>query len=374
MKTVIISLYESFPPKFGTATITFNMARHLPGIKHLIQTVDNNSEKNIGNATRVISFKLASKRRLIKFFSLLRIYDRIVAKTEEIDPDFVILEGGSWAVYQMALLRKLRKKRVRAKIVYHVHNVEYELRKQKENFLICVLTRFAEKILLMESDLSFSVSDRDSDYFQNIYGIRPNVLPTSVDIEKFSKTDFIRVNEIRAKYGIEDNSILFIGSVGYKPNDEAIQLLIEEIMPEVINKIENARLIVLGGNVDSKQEYLINPGSVPHDDIPSFIQACDLCVAPIISGSGTRLKILEYLACGKAVVSTSKGAEGIDLEKGKEIVISNDVHDFSEKIVGLLKNDKERNIIGLNGKEAINKKYSWKANLEKFVETIQGIK
>jgi len=302
---------------------------------------------------------------------LTRLFHRLVRTVRDINPDLVILEGGSWALYQWIVLRMLKKAGIKTKIIYHVHNVEYELRKQKENFFINALTRFSEYRLLIEADRAYSVSDRDSDLFLRLYGVRPFILPTSVDIDKFSSVDPRKVRKFRRTYRIGEQSVLFIGSVGYKPNDEAIRLLLETIMPWVVSKNKKAQLVILGGNVKPQADYLVAPGAVPHDDIPSFIAACDLCVAPIISGSGTRLKILEYLACGKAVVSTSKGAEGIALENGKEIVIADDFTDFAEQIVRLLDDKKARTRLGRKGQAAITRAYSWKANLDRFAASVK---
>lgn len=96
------------------------------------------------------------------------------------------------------------------------------------------------------------------------------------------------------------------------------------------------------------------------DDIKREILNSDLCIAPLEHGSGTRLKILEYFAMGKPVISTSKGAEGIEYTPRKDIIIEDDIHKYPQIIETLIDDEKEKGRLGRNAKTLIKDKYDWK--------------
>jgi polysaccharide biosynthesis protein PslH len=93
--------------------------------------------------------------------------------------------------------------------------------------------------------------------------------------------------------------------------------------------------------------------------LPDFVKACAIGVAPIFSGSGTRLKILEYMAAGRPVVSTTKGSEGIAVKDQDNILIADDDKSFAEKIIYLLKNREVAEEIGNEGMQMVTQNYSW---------------
>jgi glycosyltransferase involved in cell wall biosynthesis len=156
-----------------------------------------------------------------------------------------------------------------------------------------------------------------------------------------------------------------MGLTAYKPNREAVEFLVDRVFPGLITHLPEARLAVIGGDVGHEKAWLIAPGNIPYRDIPAFIAACDVCVAPIFSGSGTRLKILEYLAASKPVVSTSKGAEGLQVEAGKNIVMAEE-GDFAEAVEGLLRNPDRAAKLGAAGIKVVEEHYSWRRLLADF--------
>jgi glycosyltransferase involved in cell wall biosynthesis len=90
------------------------------------------------------------------------------------------------------------------------------------------------------------------------------------------------------------------------------------------------------------------------------MEKCALSVVPLRLGSGTRLKIVEAMSMGIPVVSTSKGAEGLEIDNGKDIVIADDAAEFSEKLAALLLNQKLLKEIARRGRALVQEKYSWR--------------
>jgi glycosyltransferase involved in cell wall biosynthesis len=135
-------------------------------------------------------------------------------------------------------------------------------------------------------------------------------------------------------------------------------------MPRLIERRPDARLVILGGETPYVRPWLIQPGRVPHETLPGVIQACEVGTAQIFSGSGTRLKILEYLAAGLPVVATTKGAEGLALEAGRDLLLAEDAERFAEAIAELLGNRERAKAFANAGAQKVREQYSWPAVIQ----------
>jgi glycosyltransferase involved in cell wall biosynthesis len=122
---------------------------------------------------------------------------------------------------------------------------------------------------------------------------------------------------------------------------------------------KNYQFTIAGKNPPS----IAHPGNVQFTgyvaDIRVIIAEADICIAPIRSGSGTRLKILEYMAMGKPVIATSKGAEGIEYTDGLNIIIEDTIEKYPEVIQALLDDEMRRSTLGREAVKLIKEKYDW---------------
>jgi len=362
---LIIAFYEVFPPASGAAVVSYNCARFLKGEKFLLQLSPSQCQMLPEDGIKLINVDVPQDRNVKKVTGLAWRLPNIVNRIKAIDPDCLIFEGSSWSMYHLALLYLVRAARVKSIIVYHAHNVEYVLRRQKNSFLVAWLTKWAEGLLLKKTDLNTAVSEIDAQSFERLYGTRPILLPNGVDLERFQAVTPENVEAVRKRYHLSGKLVLFMGLTAYQPNREAVEFLVGRVFPGLITHLPEARLAVIGGDVGYEKAWLIAPGNIPYRDIPAFIAACDVCVAPIFSGSGTRLKILEYLAASKPVVSTSKGAEGLQVEAGKNIVMAEE-GDFAEAVEGLLRNPDRAVKLGAAGTKVVEEHYSWRRILADF--------
>jgi glycosyltransferase involved in cell wall biosynthesis len=142
-------------------------------------------------------------------------------------------------------------------------------------------------------------------------------------------------------------TVLFTGSFGYQPNREGLRYLVEEILPRIHAECPSCRLLVAGAQAASVAEQMgiddpsIQFVSSPPDIRPCFHEAW-VAVVPLLSGGGTRLKILEAMAMECALVSTSMGAEGIPCEHGRHICIADEPAKFAEQVLYLLRDESKR--------------------------------
>jgi len=158
-------------------------------------------------------------------------------------------------------------------------------------------------------------------------------------------------------------SIIYAGSVTYAPNREAVRYFVEQILPTVRAAMPDAVLTVTGRTEGVNLDGLRNADGVCFpgllDDVRTAIARSWLSVAPILSGGGTRLKILESLALGTPVVSTSKGVEGLELEDGRHVLIADDAPAFAGHVVRLLGDPALRRRLGEEGRREVARRYDW---------------
>ncbi|MFH0798858.1 MAG: glycosyltransferase family 4 protein [Pseudomonadota bacterium] len=181
---------------------------------------------------------------------------------------------------------------------------------------------------------------------------RISYIPNCLDIDRYQTSS----NDGRI--------VLFMGSLIYFPNIDAVRIICEDIAPRV-----NAEFHILGGGS-------LNMPAPPNvkflgrvEDVRPYVQKARVCIAPLRYGSGSRLKILEYMAMGKATVSSSKGAEGLDVVHGENIIIEDDFNKFAGSIAGLLEDNRLCGNIGAQARRLIEEKYDYRL----YCETLKAI-
>jgi len=159
--------------------------------------------------------------------------------------------------------------------------------------------------------------------------------------------------------------ILFCGSLDYYPNEEGLIWFYEHVFPLIKKAIPEAVLTLVGASAKNERNQKLWDDHSVHAygsvaDLQPFYYAGGVCIAPLLSGSGTRLKILEAMSFGNPVVSTSVGAKGIEAEDGIHILIATDSKDFANQVLALMKNkalfDKTRQ----NARQLVSSVYDWK--------------
>ena len=167
-----------------------------------------------------------------------------------------------------------------------------------------------------------------------------------------------------ASIPVEPKSLIFASSMNWYPNLSAIQFFGREIWPLVKHRCPGVRLYLAGQSPPSwlvrwtkRDPDIILVANPP--DIRTWVTRAAVFVCPIVDGGGTRLKILDALAMGKAVVSTSIGCEGLRVENGKNILVADAPSDFANEIVVVLHNEVLRRRLGAAGRGLVEKEYSW---------------
>jgi len=368
-KTAIIAFYEAWPPTSGAATVSYNLAKSLSGTKLLIQVGKEARADNL-EGVRVTTLAGFSESRIAKVLGLHAKIRRILAELVSFGPDVVVLEGASWAVYHWLLLKQLRRRLPKAYVVYHSHNVEYDLRSYRNSPAIVALTRRAEASLLRGADISTAVSPIDQQRFVELYGLRPVLLVNGVDAERFGRVRRSAIERMRSVHGLGEHTILFSGFYSYPPNRTAVDFLVKSIMPALRKHYKRANLALTGGGAPYRESWINNAGSVPYEDFAAFVAACGIAVAPIFSGSGTRLKVLEAMAAGLPLVATEKAVEGLPLSHGEELLIASSKDEFLAAIVRLFEEPALAASLRAAARKRIADEFSWKGIIDELVQLI----
>lgn len=180
------------------------------------------------------------------------------------------------------------------------------------------------------------------------------IVPNGVDTEAFQQSS--QEQEL-------PDRIVFTGSMDYYPNTDAVLYFARECWPLTRLKVPTATWQIVGRNPPpvvqklGKLPGISVTGFVP--DVKPYLAAATVAIAPLLIGSGTRLKILEALAMGKAVVATSLGCEGLNVVSGKHLIVADQPEVFALSIVDLLKNAEQRATLGSAGRALAETEYSW---------------
>jgi glycosyltransferase involved in cell wall biosynthesis len=163
----------------------------------------------------------------------------------------------------------------------------------------------------------------------------------------------------------ERDLIVFSGTLEYEPNRTAVRYFAQRIWPALRLKWPNLHWKLVGRNPEAVQRYVRADPRVactgPVDDAIAHLSAAKVAVVPLLSGSGTRLKIIEAWAAGTAVVSTSVGAEGLPARHGENILLADAPESFAAAVTLLLESPFERQRIGRAGRDQYEREFTWNA-------------
>lgn len=271
------------------------------------------------------------------------------------DADIIQLEGAVTSALIIIVVKKIFKKFA----VVDSHDAFQALRIEYKSGLRKNLEIFLEKVTYRYADLILAVSEIDKKILikQGIQREKIVIIPNGVDTVSFTpKVEKINNSNDKNKMF----QVIFVGNMEYLPNQEAASLIINQIAPKVLNRIKNVNFILIGRTplkIKNNLKNITFTGVV--DNVAGHLTASDVAIAPLLQGSGTRLKILEYFSCGLPVISTSVGAEGLDVTNNINILIEDDVDGFVNSLVNILEDKELRRKMGVAARELVIKKYDW---------------
>lgn len=251
-------------------------------------------------------------------------------------------------------------------VVLNAHNVEHRLLAARAKVETGVAVRLFlrtqvpklrafERAACARATMVLACSDDDAAELRGLAPATPvRVIPNGVDIVANQPDGTVP----RAA------QMVFVGQMGWFPNRDGVEWFLAEIMPRVLTQRADARFVLVGKHAglhvpEAVRTHVELAGFVP--DVRRPVLESAVYVVPLRAGSGTRLKVLEAMALGKAIVTTTIGAEGIRLEHGREALFADDAQAFADAIVGLMRDPAAVARLGAAARQAAERRYGWRA-------------
>ena len=262
------------------------------------------------------------------------------------------------------LAKVIRRHQPQARIIYDAYNIntklaEATLKKGKSEKESYIEMKMAESKLSLFVTEIFTCSNEDLNELieMNDKKISGTVIPNGVKIDlKFLKN--------REETSATDNNIIFCGSMDYFPNQEGLIWFCKEVFPLMLKENPQIKLLVVGrGDPGDELNNLLKHDSIIFfgmvDEVNDYYKKAAVAIVPLLSGSGTRLKLLEAMGCNTAVVSTIAGAEGINYTDKKNILIADDNISFANAVIGLLNDRSLAASIASAAFSFVKENYDW---------------
>ncbi|HOY31880.1 MAG TPA: glycosyltransferase family 4 protein [Bacteroidales bacterium] len=370
-----------YPPKEGGPIAMYNMGNGLMMQNHHVDIITMNTFKfNVDVDTLPVDYRYKTNFTTVFVDTRVKYLDAFLnlfsPKSYHIErfvsPEFRntlihILESKNFDIVQLETIYvtpyiDIIRKYSKAKIVLRSHNIEHLIWYRYANTVRNPLKR---KYLIY---LTRKLQDYEMSVFEKVNGI---AAITSVD-EKYIRNAGISIPVLTIPFGLEFNkypnnsvhngqpSFFHLGSMDWMPNQEAIRWFLEKCMPMISKIFPQTSIYLAGRNMPSwiysfKFPNMHVVGEV--EDASEFMQSKTVMFVPLLSGSGVRVKIIEGMALGKTIISTSVGAEGINYSDGKNILIADTPETFAERFRLCIEKPELCAEIGQNARNLIEKEY-----------------
>jgi glycosyltransferase involved in cell wall biosynthesis len=267
----------------------------------------------------------------------------LVDKLKKHKFDIIQLEGLFVAGY-IDLIRKHSD----ARIVLRAHNVEFMIWDRhlkngsgalKEKYIALQARRLKnfELEVIKKVDAIVSITEVDKKVFEKLAPGKPVFsCITGVNVEYYKKP---------ADRQLRPKTIFYFASMDWMPNQEAVEWFLTNCWKKVHQAVPDCKFVIAGKNMPQRLLKLNEPNVLAIENVANskeFYTQHDIMLVPLLSGSGLRIKIIEGMSYGKAIVSTSIGAEGIPVTNGKNILIADTPQSFCNAVIELLKDDTKR--------------------------------
>ena len=287
--------------------------------------------------------------------------------------DFIILDNLYTALY----LKDIRSCS-HSRVVLRPHNIEHEIWERTAKSSIGLkriyLTILAHRIrrfelsMINRYDALLPITSRDAGHFMNFGNKKPcHVYPTGMDLPDQTLNSTVTFKR----------TVAHLGALDWLPNQHGIRWFIRLVWPIVRREIPGIEFHLAGRNAPlGFREQVSSPGVVYHgeiEDAAAFIREHPIFVVPLFSGSGMRIKLLDYMSAGRATVTTTIGAEGIPVEAGREAFITDQPEEFAHYIISLARNPGLCSEIGENAITFIKNRFDNQVLTGQLVEFLRTI-
>ncbi|MFN2289580.1 MAG: glycosyltransferase [Anaerolineae bacterium] len=405
-KILILTPQFPFPPHQGTTIRNYNLIAglaeahevHLLSFGDLAQTRDTPLQKLCRSVQVVPPPERSMRQRLagLAFSWLPDMAQRLPSPAfeaaldnilEREAPDIVEVEGIELAQYLFQVARSPVGSD-RSLLVFDDHNAEYVLQQRAfetdarnprrwigaaYSFVQWRRLRAYERRACLTADRVVAVSEADAEALRRLVpGLQPVVVPNGVDMGFY--TEDITLADVDPRPA--EGDLVFTAKMDFRPNIDAVLWFAREVLPLVRREAPGTRFWVVGKDPHPRLAPLGDDPAVEITgwvaDQRPYIAAAGVYVIPLRIGGGTRLKVLEAMGMGKAIVSTTLGCEGFDVVPNRELAIADTPADFARAVLRLLADPAERERLGQAGQAFAAAGYDWSMIVPKLEAAYRG--
>jgi len=405
-RILVLTPQLPYPPQQGTAIRNYNLIAHL-AVRHRLHLVSFLQEGDeltpdsplLHHCQRIETVPVPQRtltRRLLTTISsplpdmALRLascafQERLAALVAEETYDVVQIEGIEMAPYGLWLRAWPRFAALttpRPRLVFDDHNAEYLLQRRVFETDVRHPRRWAgafysliqwqklsryEAHVCRQADGVAAVSEADAEALRRLVpGLDPAVVPNGVDLEFYND----QIPMTKTPWGMGHGSLVFTGKMDFRPNVDAVLWFADEVLPRIRAARPEAHFVVVGQKPHARLDPLRQRKDVTLtgwvEDVRPYMATAAVYVAPLRMGGGTRLKLLEAMALGKAIVSTSLGCEGFAVADGRELRVANAPEAFAAAVLELLADEAQRTALGRAARRFVEARYGWEAIVPKL--------
>jgi glycosyltransferase involved in cell wall biosynthesis len=394
MKVLILANKMPYPPNDGGTIATLSMAKAIAKLGHQVTMLAMNTYKHnydVNNLPddlmNLIQFHTVDIDTRIKPPELLinLLFSRLpynakrfisrVFKVELIK----LLENNSYDIVQLEGLYlypyiPIIRKYYKGQIALRSHNVEHEIwtrtvknhKSGPKKWYLKLLTRRMKRFemnSLNKFDLLVPITERDGSVFEFLGNNAPTcVAPVGINIENYN---------FKSLEGIKPE-LAFIGALDWVPNQEGLRWFLKKVWPIILKHRPDAKFHIAGRKAPKNFEFEVKKQNVVYhgevDDAMEYLSSCSFMIVPLLSGSGMRVKIIEGMAIGRVVFTTSIGAEGIHAESGKNIFIENNPEKFANLVVEVMSDSTLAKSVSNSAREFIDKYFGNEQIADKLMQ------
>jgi glycosyltransferase involved in cell wall biosynthesis len=279
----------------------------------------------------------------------------------------------------------VRKMQPTARCCYDAHNAEYALqwaifhvdrhvpeRLPAAAYSLLQARRIHryERAVCAAVDCVIAVSEEDAAALRSFRADkRVAVVPNGIFTDRYGDDS--------PRLDLGEKVLVYTGKMDYRPNIDAVRWFSDSILPLVRDAEPNVRLYIVGQKPHASLESLRDDPNIEITgwvaDVQPFLQAADVYIAPLRMGSGTRLKILEAMAAGCAVVATTVAASGLDSQAKRSLILADDERSFAQAVAALLNDPERRAALGQAAQADVRSLYDWKTLIPCLLQTYEDI-
>jgi len=400
MRILFISAWFPYPPTNGAKIRIYNLIRHLSRnhevtlLSFVRTTSIEEAHKSIPllaqycHSIKVVPFKTFDPNKSSTYLGFFSIKPRFIANTYSSEMADLVKDTVTSGTYDLIVASEVGAPSIASLYASRVAGIPiildaleiayykdaYKRQTQLIHWLRHGLTwykyrKFTREVL-QQSNACTVPSEQEK---QNLEELIPDNYPIEV-IPHCLDIDYYQYDS----YGpSEPQSLVFTGSFSHYANLDAVRYFLQEIYPDLKIKNPNVNLKIIGSTNDIDINQLPIDESVTFtgllNDVRSEVACSWLSIVPLRIGAGTRLKIIESMALGTPVISTSKGAEGLDVKHGENILIADDPGEFVKAILSVLESSSLRLKLSEAGLRLVYEKYSSEFMGRKFEDLIKRI-